>query len=141
MPSDQSTWLVAVPHDGEAVGLHHELSSKLYHQCRLPPSDVAELVIPSFKVVRMSSCPVILFIACQIRQGHSTHLSLSLKTCRNWIHRSPQLLQRLWILCVICSTTILPNWASMSLWKSRLLTTISLLTGHGMKADMAFTRA
>ncbi|KAF8350269.1 hypothetical protein F5887DRAFT_1070462 [Amanita rubescens] len=42
MPSDQSTWLIAVPQDGEAIGLHQELSSKLYNQCRLPPRNSAE---------------------------------------------------------------------------------------------------
>lgn len=44
MPSDQSTWLIAVPDSGDADGLHHELSSKL------ASSKLAQLCIPSFKV-------------------------------------------------------------------------------------------
>ncbi len=140
MPSDQSTWLVAVPQDGEAIGLQQELSSKLYHQCRLPPRNNAELAIPSFKVISSRYLHAYSF-TCQIRQGRLTPSSLSLKTCRSSMHHSPRLLQRLWILCAICSITILPNWPNISLWKSRPSTTISLPTGDGTKADMASTRA
>ena len=45
MPSDQSTWLIAVPQDGDAEGLLHELTGKLPQHSRS-----AELAIPSFKV-------------------------------------------------------------------------------------------
>lgn len=48
MPSDQSTWLIAVPQDGDAEGLLPELTSKLPQHPRT--SNVAELAIPSFKV-------------------------------------------------------------------------------------------
>lgn len=55
MPSDQSTWLIAVPHDGNAEGLLYELSSKLSQQSRSPSSVVAELSIPSFKTGTLDS--------------------------------------------------------------------------------------
>jgi hypothetical protein len=45
MPSDQSTWLIAVPQDGDSEGLLPEITSKLPQHTR-----VAELGIPSFKV-------------------------------------------------------------------------------------------
>lgn len=48
MPSDQSTWLIAVPNDGEAEGLGQELHSKVTHQSK--SSGLAQLDIPSFKV-------------------------------------------------------------------------------------------
>jgi hypothetical protein len=46
MPSDQSTWLIAVPQDGDSEGLLPEITSKLPQLTR-----VAELGIPSFKVL------------------------------------------------------------------------------------------
>jgi V-type H+-transporting ATPase subunit C len=50
MPSDQSTWLIAVPQDGDSEGLLPEITSKLSQQSRsFPPNSVAELSIPSFK--------------------------------------------------------------------------------------------
>jgi len=48
MPSDQSTWLIAVPNDGDAEGLGQELHSKLSHQIK--SFGLAQLDIPSFKV-------------------------------------------------------------------------------------------
>jgi hypothetical protein len=51
MPSDQSTWLIAVPQDGDSEGLLPEITTKLTQQSRLlPASSIAELSIPSFKV-------------------------------------------------------------------------------------------
>lgn len=51
MPSDQSTWLIAVPQDGDSEGLLPELTTKLSQQSRsFPQNSVAELGIPSFKV-------------------------------------------------------------------------------------------
>ncbi|KIJ68743.1 hypothetical protein HYDPIDRAFT_179785 [Hydnomerulius pinastri MD-312] len=49
MPSDQSTWLIAVPQDGDAEGLLPEITSKLSQQSRSSQPSVAELGIPSFK--------------------------------------------------------------------------------------------
>ncbi|KAF5368442.1 hypothetical protein D9758_002368 [Tetrapyrgos nigripes] len=48
MPSDQSTWLIAVPNNGDAEGLLPELQSKLSQQSKSPNS-IAEFPIPSFK--------------------------------------------------------------------------------------------
>ncbi|KAH7911221.1 ATPase V1 complex subunit C [Hygrophoropsis aurantiaca] len=50
MPSDQSTWLIAIPQDGDAEGLLPELTSKLSQQLRsFPRSSIAEFNVPSFK--------------------------------------------------------------------------------------------
>ncbi|KAI6159556.1 ATPase V1 complex subunit C [Pisolithus thermaeus] len=49
MPSDQSTWLIAVPHDGDAEGLLPEITTKLSQLSRSSSSAVAELGIPCFK--------------------------------------------------------------------------------------------
>lgn len=50
MPSDQSTWLIAVPQDGDSEGLLPEITSKLPQHTR-----VAELGIPSFKTGTLDS--------------------------------------------------------------------------------------
>lgn len=50
MPSDQSTWLIAIPHDGDAEGLLPEIASKLAQASRSPQTAVAEFAIPAFKV-------------------------------------------------------------------------------------------
>ncbi|KAK7463825.1 Vacuolar ATP synthase subunit C [Stygiomarasmius scandens] len=50
MPSDQSTWLIAVPQNGDSEGLLPELQSKLSQQSKShSPNSVAEFAIPSFK--------------------------------------------------------------------------------------------
>ncbi|KAF8585545.1 ATPase V1 complex subunit C [Ramaria rubella] len=50
MPSDQSTWLVAVPHDGDSEGLHQELETKFHQQLRTFDRDsLAQLSLPTFK--------------------------------------------------------------------------------------------
>jgi len=47
MPSDQSTWIIAVPNDGDSEGLGQELHLKLSHQTK--SFGLAQLDIPSFK--------------------------------------------------------------------------------------------
>ncbi|KAF8845406.1 ATPase, V1 complex, subunit C [Paxillus ammoniavirescens] len=55
MPSDQSTWLIAVPNDGDAEGLHPEITSKLAQQSRSSQPSVSELGIPAFKTGTLDS--------------------------------------------------------------------------------------
>ncbi len=49
MPSDQSTWLIAIPHDGDSEGTLQELHTKLAAQSKVAPS-LSQLPIPTFKV-------------------------------------------------------------------------------------------
>ncbi|KAI0034910.1 hypothetical protein K488DRAFT_83517 [Vararia minispora EC-137] len=49
MPSDQSTWLLAVPQDGDSEGLFEELSSKFAQQGKIVVDAIGQLYIPSFK--------------------------------------------------------------------------------------------
>ncbi|KAG9314647.1 ATPase V1 complex subunit C [Chiua virens] len=53
MPSDQSTWLIAIPNDGDAEGLLLEITSKLVQVSRSSP--VAEFAIPAFKTGTLDS--------------------------------------------------------------------------------------
>ncbi|KAG6837112.1 hypothetical protein H0H93_014418 [Arthromyces matolae] len=47
MPSDQSTWLLTVPNDGDTEGLYQELHLKLDQQSKF--TELAQFDIPSFK--------------------------------------------------------------------------------------------
>lgn len=49
MPSDLSSWLVAVPQDGDSEGLFQDLQGKLDSARVLPKSNIAELQIPPLK--------------------------------------------------------------------------------------------
>ncbi|CAE6391700.1 unnamed protein product [Rhizoctonia solani] len=49
MPSDQSSWLIAVPNDGDAEGLYQDLSGKLETQKALSRSNLAEFKVPELK--------------------------------------------------------------------------------------------
>lgn len=49
MPSEQATWLIAVPDDSDAIGIQQKLTSKL-SQAKASGTVVAELKIPPLKV-------------------------------------------------------------------------------------------
>ncbi|KAI0082235.1 ATPase, V1 complex, subunit C [Panus rudis PR-1116 ss-1] len=53
MPSDQSTWLVSIPHDGDAEGAYQELHSKLKSVSKSPV--LSQLAVPSFKTGTLES--------------------------------------------------------------------------------------
>ncbi|KAF9243802.1 ATPase V1 complex subunit C [Melanogaster broomeanus] len=55
MPSDQSTWLIAVPNDGDAECLLPDLTSKFAQQLRSSQPSIAELGIPAFKTGTLDS--------------------------------------------------------------------------------------
>lgn len=57
MPSEQSTWVIAVPQDGDAEGVVQELTAKIQQQSRnFPTRNIAEFGIPSFKVSQFKHC-------------------------------------------------------------------------------------
>ena len=49
MPSDQSTWLLSIPQDGDSEGLLQEIQTK-FSSKSLPTNGLAQLQIPAFKV-------------------------------------------------------------------------------------------
>ena len=77
MPSDQSTWIISVPQDGDSEGLLEELGSKLLQQSKtFSPSNIGQLSIPSFKVLpayRLLTPPTHAIID---RDARLAHLSL-----------------------------------------------------------------
>ncbi|KAJ3479173.1 hypothetical protein NLI96_g9247 [Meripilus lineatus] len=55
MPSDQSTWLISIPQDGDSEGLFQEVHTKLAGQSRSAASGLSQLPIPSFKTGTLES--------------------------------------------------------------------------------------
>jgi len=54
MPSDQSTWLLSVPQDGDSEGLLQEIYTK-FSSKSLPTNGLAQLQIPAFKTGTLES--------------------------------------------------------------------------------------
>lgn len=50
MPSDQCSWLIAVPSDGDAEGMYQELTGKFESQKALQRDSFSEFKIPELKV-------------------------------------------------------------------------------------------
>ncbi|KDQ63870.1 hypothetical protein JAAARDRAFT_54060 [Jaapia argillacea MUCL 33604] len=55
MPSDQSTWLIAVPQDGESEGLLQEITSKLGLSSKVAARSISQLNLPTFKTGTLDS--------------------------------------------------------------------------------------
>ncbi|KAF8624792.1 hypothetical protein AX15_005681 [Amanita polypyramis BW_CC] len=89
MPSDQSTWLVAVPHNGDAVNLRQELASKLYQHCRLPARNVTELVIPSFKTGTLDSLISLSEELPKLDTSFTATVAKIVDTLRNLLNNDP----------------------------------------------------
>ncbi|KAK0465333.1 uncharacterized protein EV420DRAFT_1719189 [Desarmillaria tabescens] len=50
MPSDQSTWLISIPLNGDSEGVHQEITHKVIQQLKTyPPNSISQFSIPSFK--------------------------------------------------------------------------------------------
>jgi hypothetical protein len=115
MPSDQSTWLITVPQDGDSDGLIQELTSKLSQQSKtFSQSSIGQLYIPSFKVPYTRSP----FSNCishgDDRQGRLILSSPSRRSCRNTTPISLLLSPRSSKHSATFSTTIRPNSHSTS---------------------------
>ncbi|KAF8832566.1 hypothetical protein HHX47_DHR1001448 [Lentinula edodes] len=56
MPSDQSTWIISAPLNGDSEGIVQELTTKLVQQSKsISANSIAELGIPSFKTGTLDS--------------------------------------------------------------------------------------
>ena len=91
MPSDQSTWLIAVPQDGESEGVYQELETKFQQQLRaFNRKNFTQLSLPAFKVLNLqcfcdlgtnhfTNLSSIVYLLLHPRQEHLTVLSIFLK--------------------------------------------------------------
>jgi hypothetical protein len=55
MPSDQCSWLISIPADGDAEGMFPELQGKFEAQKALRLDNFSEFKIPELKVSRLAA--------------------------------------------------------------------------------------
>ncbi|KAG2023740.1 V-ATPase subunit C family protein [Coprinopsis cinerea AmutBmut pab1-1] len=89
MPSDQSTWLIAVPQDGDSEGLFQELAPKLASQAKLPLRDLAQLPIPSFKTGTLDSLIGLSEDLTKLDGTFTATVAKAVDTLRNLLNNDP----------------------------------------------------
>ncbi|KAJ7293344.1 hypothetical protein C8J57DRAFT_23403 [Mycena rebaudengoi] len=92
MPSDQSTWLIAVPQDGDSEGLLQELSPKLSQQSK--SNAIAQLAIPSFKAGTLDGLISLSEELPKQEAFFTTTVAKTVDTLRNLLNNDPSKLQQ-----------------------------------------------
>ncbi|KAH8120634.1 ATPase, V1 complex, subunit C [Phellopilus nigrolimitatus] len=91
MPSDQSSWLIAVPQDGDAEGILQELTNKIQQQTRsFSPKNISEFHIPSFKT---GTLDLLISLSEDLPKQDAYFTSVVAKivdTLRNLLNNDPQ---------------------------------------------------
>ncbi|KAH8992012.1 hypothetical protein EDB92DRAFT_619642 [Lactarius akahatsu] len=90
MPSDQSTWLITVPQDGDTDGLLQELTSKLSQQSKtFSSSSIGQLYIPSFKTGTLDSLIALSEELPKHDAAFTTTVAKIVETLRNLLNNDP----------------------------------------------------
>ncbi|KAI9460255.1 hypothetical protein BJY52DRAFT_290218 [Lactarius psammicola] len=90
MPSDQSTWLITVPQDGDTEGLLQELTSKLSQQSKTFSSgSIGQLYIPSFKTGTLDSLIALSEELPKHDASFTTTVAKIVETLRNLLNNDP----------------------------------------------------
>jgi len=90
MPSDQSTWIITAPQDGDSEGLLQELTSKLSQQSKtFSPSSVGQLYIPSFKTGTLDSLISLSEELPKYDSNFTTTVAKIVETLRNLLNNDP----------------------------------------------------
>ncbi|KAI0005481.1 ATPase V1 complex subunit C [Russula compacta] len=90
MPSDQSTWVITVPQDGDSEGLLQELASKLSQQSKtFTPSSIGQLYIPSFKTGTLDSLVVLSEELPKHDINFTATVAKIVETLRNLLNNDP----------------------------------------------------
>ncbi|KAJ6627167.1 hypothetical protein B0H10DRAFT_1779889 [Mycena sp. CBHHK59/15] len=92
MPSDQSTWLIAVPQDGDSEGLLQELTPKLSQQSK--SNAVAQLPIPSFKTGTLDGLISLSEDLPKQETFFTTTVAKTVDTLRNLLNNDPSKLSQ-----------------------------------------------
>ncbi|EJD04380.1 ATPase, V1 complex, subunit C [Fomitiporia mediterranea MF3/22] len=95
MPSDQSTWLISAPHDGDSEDILQELTGKIQQQSRsFPPRNISEFGIPSFKT---GTLDLLVTLSEDLPKQDTYFTSVVAKivdTLRNLLNNDPQKLSQ-----------------------------------------------
>ncbi|KAJ7107667.1 hypothetical protein C8R43DRAFT_905708 [Mycena crocata] len=92
MPSDQSTWIVAIPQDGDSEGLLQEISPKLSQQSKA--NLVAPLAIPSFKTGTLDGLISLSEDLPKQETFFTTTVAKTVDTLRNLLNNDPSKLDQ-----------------------------------------------
>ncbi|KAL1691922.1 hypothetical protein GGG16DRAFT_52631 [Schizophyllum commune] len=90
MPSDQATWLIAVPNDGDAEGIVQELQHKL----KAPSRSVSQLGIPSFKTGTLDSLITLSEELPKQDASFTAVVAKTVDTLRNLLNNDPNKLSQ-----------------------------------------------
>jgi len=112
MPSDQSTWIITAPQDGDSEGLLQELTSKLSQQSKtFSPSSVGQLYIPSFKTGTLDSLISLSEELPKYDSNFTTTVAKIVETLRNLLNNDPsKLAQHISINDKSVDDYLLTNW-------------------------------
>ncbi|KAF8499175.1 hypothetical protein F5888DRAFT_151309 [Russula emetica] len=90
MPSDQSTWIISVPQDGDSEGLLEELGSKFSQQSKaFTPNNIGQLPIPSFKMGTLDSLIALSEELPKHDANFTSVLAKIVETLRNLLNNDP----------------------------------------------------
>ncbi|KAF8480952.1 hypothetical protein DFH94DRAFT_436267 [Russula ochroleuca] len=90
MPSDQSTWIISVPQDGDSEGLLEELGTKLSQQSKtFTPSNIGQLPIPSFKTGTLDSLIALSEELPKYDANFTATVAKIVETLRNLLNNDP----------------------------------------------------
>jgi len=90
MPSDQSTWLIAVPLDGDSEGLEQEIATKLANQSRtFSKKDLGSLGIPTFKTGTLDSLIALSEDLPKLESAFTAVVAKTVDTLRNLLNNDP----------------------------------------------------
>ncbi|KAJ6604417.1 hypothetical protein DFH09DRAFT_1122625 [Mycena vulgaris] len=92
MPSDQSTWLIAVPQDGDSEGLFQELSPKLSQQSK--SNQAAPFTIPTFKTGTLDGLISLSEDLPKQETFFTTTVAKTVDTLRNLLNNDPSKLNQ-----------------------------------------------
>ncbi|QRW05757.1 V-type H+-transporting ATPase subunit C [Ceratobasidium sp. AG-Ba] len=111
MPSDQCSWLVAVPADGDAEGLYQDLAGKFEAQKALQRNDFAEFKIPELKT---GTLDLLITLSEELPKHDSNFTSTVGKivdTLRNLLNNDPsRLAQHTLVDEKTCDEYLLNDW-------------------------------
>ncbi|KAI0286790.1 ATPase V1 complex subunit C [Russula aff. rugulosa BPL654] len=90
MPSDQSTWIISVPQDGDSEGLLEELGSKFSQQSKaFTPNNIGQLPIPSFKTGTLDSLIALSEELPKYDANFTSVVAKIVETLRNLLNNDP----------------------------------------------------
>ncbi|KAG8743407.1 Vacuolar ATP synthase subunit C [Ceratobasidium sp. 414] len=111
MPSDQCSWLVAVPADGDAEGMYQELAGKFEVQKALQRSNLAEFKIPELKT---GTLDLLITLSEELPKHDSNFTAVVGKivdTLRNLLNNDPaRLAQHTLVEEKTCDDYLLRGW-------------------------------